>query len=82
MKKYERMPLQSIDDSYMGKVYRVARERFNALYRQIKEEKRKGNPVAHLVRRKWLYRDYCKRMNVMYYFFNYYVEGNRFVRAF
>ena len=82
--KYERMPLQYIDESYMSKVYYKASFKFWDYKNRIDEELRTHSIVktVGLVAKKRWYANYLKRLGVMYYFINYYDNGNRFKRAF
>lgn len=82
--KYERMPLQYIDESYMRKVYYKASYKFWDCSTRIDEELRAHRIVKTigLSKKKRWYANYLKRLRVMYYFVNYYDNGNRFKRAF
>lgn len=84
MGKYERMPLQTIDESYMSEVYRKVNTKFWELKARIDEELRTYGRVktTELVAKKQWYINYAKRLKVMYYFFNHYDRGQRFVRAY
>lgn len=82
MEKVERMPLQYINDSYMGKVYERMYKKFFELKERIDDGLKANNMPSGLIARKNRYKHHLKRMQVMYYFFNYYERGQRFKRAF